>query len=289
MNRTTSKSFRKRLPLTTYRLMAARVLYRLVRLVFRDKTRRICRGGISYEVDLSEGIDLSLFLFGGFQNHIFDNTHIQLPPDGVALDVGANIGAMTLPLAKRMPQGSIYAFEPTDYAYAKLLHNISLNPAINKNITVTQTFLGEKSSQEHDMKAYSSWKVDKKRSDTHPLHGGAVRQADKIGVLAIDDFCRDLGVERLDLIKIDTDGFEYGILKGATGSIAKFRPTIIFETGGYLMEESNVAFSDYAEFFGSKGYRMIDSKNGKSITMENYLDMIPANTSLDIIALPGES
>src|SRR5256885_82445 len=59
----------QRLPTTRFKLFAARMIYRGLKLLLRNDRRRIRRRGINYEVDLSEGIDLSIFVFGGFQDH----------------------------------------------------------------------------------------------------------------------------------------------------------------------------------------------------------------------------
>ena len=65
-----------RLPWTRLRIAMAKVLYRLVHLVYRQDKRVIERSGISYEVDLSEGIDLAVFLFGNFQRHVSDRDRL---------------------------------------------------------------------------------------------------------------------------------------------------------------------------------------------------------------------
>ena len=89
-----------RLPLTRVKIGIARILYKGLPPRYRKQKQRITRGGIRYEADLSEGIDLSLFLFGGFQKHVTHSRFVEIPEDAVILDVGANIGVMTLQFAK---------------------------------------------------------------------------------------------------------------------------------------------------------------------------------------------
>ncbi len=60
----------------------------------------IRRGGLNFQVDLSEGIDFSVFLFGAFQKHIRKWAAKCISQDAVILDIGANIGTMTLPFAQ---------------------------------------------------------------------------------------------------------------------------------------------------------------------------------------------
>src|SRR6266702_564828 len=97
------------------RSIAATLLYFGV-----NPRRRIRRRGIYYDVDLREGIDLSLFLFGSFQRHVTDVIKQLVAPDGVVIDIGANIGTVTLTIAAYLAEGRIYAFEPTDFAFQKL-------------------------------------------------------------------------------------------------------------------------------------------------------------------------
>jgi FkbM family methyltransferase len=254
--------------------------------VLRSDQRRIQRKGISYEVDLTEGIDLSLFAFGNFQDHITNPRYFSLPADAVIIDVGANIGSMALRFAQSAPAGKIYALEPTAYAYKKLQRNLALNPELSARINPKQTFVSNVASGESSIVAYSSWKVDGTATDVHPLHGGAAQAADSVGVTTIDEFCELMELPRLDLIKIDTDGHELPVLQGAQGAIEKYSPHIIFEMSLYALEENNVTFEDYLNCLKPFGYTLLNSRNGKTISMENYLKEIPLRSTIDIFALP---
>src|SRR3954470_4472656 len=99
----------------------------LVRLGFRTR-RQIRRNGLTFEVDIREGIDLSLFLFGSFERDVLTTIKALVSADGTCIDVGANIGALTLPLAEYLERGHVYAVEPTDFAFGKLRKNLALNP-----------------------------------------------------------------------------------------------------------------------------------------------------------------
>ena len=78
------------------------------------------RGDIVWELDLSEGIDFAIYLRGGFEPETLREYRRIVRAGFVALDIGANIGSHTLPLAQLVgPSGRVYSFEPTDYAFAK--------------------------------------------------------------------------------------------------------------------------------------------------------------------------
>ncbi len=272
---------------TKVKIFFARISYFFAILVYGKKPRIITRDGIKFEVDLSEGIDLSLFLFGKYQEHVVCNKLVHIPDDAVIIDVGANMGAMALQYAKRAARGKVYAFEPTDYSMARLRRNIELNPALASRIEVIQSFVSSEDTANPLLKAYASWKVGGRPAESlHPVHRGAVKPAEGVGAVTLDKFCSYRQLPRLDLVKIDTDGHEYEVLAGARETIKKYRPYIIFEAGMYAMKEKNLNFSFFSDYFSSFGYKLYDSIKAVEITGLNYEKYIPANATIDIIAIP---
>lgn len=274
-------------PITRIYIHIAQVLYFFVTIFYGKKPRIIKRNGITYEVDLSEGIDLSLFLFGSFQKHVTKSELLTIPKDATIIDVGANFGLMSLPFAQLAPEGKVYSFEPTHYALAKIKRNLSLNPELAKHIEVINSFVSAKTTENAGIKAFSSWKVNNEKAEVmHPTHMGAAKSADGVGAITLNDFCKKENLSKLDFIKIDTDGHEYEVLQGAAEAIAKYRPQIIFEIGLYVMTEKGIDFSFYSNYFGKLDYLMYDSASKTLITMENHKKYIPAKGTIDIIAKP---
>ena len=275
-----------RLPITQIKMFLGKILYHLVHLICREDKRIIVRNGIKYEIDLSEGIELSLFLFGNFQKHVSQNKYLSLPQDAVIFDVGANSGIMSLQFAKLVPLGKVYSFEPTFYAFSKLEKNLELNPELAKRIVAIQSFVSSGTSEEPDIKAYASWKVGGTAEGVrHQVHRGTEKSTEGIKAVCLDDFCEQNEIKRLDFIKIDTDGHEFEVLKGAKKVIGKFVPVIIFEIGIYVMEEKNIDFSDYLKYFDSLGYSLFNSKNLKNVNAHNYYKHIPLKGTIDILAV----
>lgn len=276
------------LPLTRIKIFVAKILYKIISPLYKDKHRKIVREGINYEVDLSEGVDLSLFLFGNFQSHVTHSKYLNIEDSDIVFDIGANFGIMSLQFAKAAPKAKVYAFEPTHYALKRFKKNLSLNPELAKRIIPVNTFISAKTEANADIKAFSSWKVDAKEnaSELHPVHLGTAKGTEGVASITLNDFCLQNSIPKIDFIKIDTDGHEYEILKGAKDVISKFRPKIIFEIGLYVMEEKGIDFSFYANYFGSLNYKLIDSKTGENIDIKNYKKIIPQKGTIDILALP---
>ena len=272
--------------MTRIRLFVAHALYYLFCLMLGKKKRTIQRSGIFYEVDLSEGIDLSLFLFGNFQSYVVQNKYFSLEKDAVVFDVGANVGSMSLRFAQSASEGHVYAFEPTDYAFKKLLRNLSLNPILAERISPIQQFLSDQTRPDPQIQAYASWKVDGSARNSHPLHGGTIKPAESVAAITLDHFCVRNHIQRLDLIKIDTDGHEYKVLEGARKTIKKRFPCVVFEIGGYVLNEQGLEFGQFYDYFKSLGYSLLNAKNGKKIHLQNFSNQIPLRATTDIVAIP---
>jgi FkbM family methyltransferase len=275
------------LPITRLKLAIAGLLYKAITAVIGKAKRIIRRGGVTYEVDLSEGIDLSVFLFGGYQKHVFRNRFVVLQGDSVVFDVGANFGTMTLEFARACPRGRVFSFEPTHYALARLKRNLELNPDLAGRVELINSFVTEQSSAKPAICAYASWKVDGMRTgNEHPVHLGTPQSADGVPAISLDDFCRCRRLERVDFIKIDTDGHEHLVLRGAHETIEHYRPQVLFELGQYVMDENKISFTFYYEYFSKLNYSLFDSKTSRRVSLDDYRRSVPAHGTTDLIAVP---
>lgn len=275
---------------TTLKIFGARVLNKIVRLFVRDPFVCVKRRGIWYELDLNEGIDLAIFLFGSFQKHVYLNRLLKIDGPGTIVDVGANIGSMSLMFAKTFPEARVYAFEPTQYAYTKFRRNQDLNPDLAGRITLVQSFISDVPTPNHDIKAYASWRVGgaKDHGEQHPVHLGTVKAADGVAATTLDAYSAQNSLTDIRLIKIDTDGYESQVLQGAKLIIKTQRPYVLFEVGVYVMDEQGIDFDWYLSFFEGLGYVLYDSLTSRLITRHNWLEIIPRYGTVDVLAVPAE-
>jgi FkbM family methyltransferase len=259
----------------------------LVRLGVRTQ-RQIRRHGLTFDVDIREGIDLSLFLFGSFERDVLTTIKTLVPTDGIVIDVGANIGALTLPVADYVTRGHVYAVEPTDFAFAKLRTNLALNPGISPRVTAIQSFVASETAPVSKLVAYSSWPVtggDVARQ--HPVHKG-VPQAAGCGQVTLDGLIEAHGIKTVSLIKIDTDGHEFSVLSGATQCLKQLRPAVIFEACEYLLVPPRPTFDDFAKLFTSHDYTICERTAFQPIDREEFFRTCPSGGGLDLLALPNE-
>ena len=109
---------------------------------------RVNRKGINWFLDLKEGIDFSIFLLGSFEPSTISVYSKLIKQGNYIFDVGANIGAHTLHFAKLIGEkGKVFSFEPTNYAYDKLIRNVELNDDLSSRIFPNQImFISQKMS-----------------------------------------------------------------------------------------------------------------------------------------------
>lgn len=270
---------------TRTKVRIAYVLYHLLRALGVRDSQLVKRSGIQFRLDLREGIDLSIFLFGGFQSAVADVSIGDASP--VILDVGANIGAIALPLAKRHPLAHVHCFEPTHFAISKLRENVRLNPELAERIIVNHTFVGSASGTMPQPKTYASWRIDGDQTGSrHSAHMGALMDATD-AVTSLDDYVEANRIERVHLLKIDTDGHEMGVLRGCQRLLQHCRPLIVMEVCPYLLEEQGVTLASFKDLLEPLGYALTDIRSGRVVD-ERLLARMPYGGSIDVLASPRE-
>jgi tRNA G37 N-methylase Trm5 len=125
---------------TTHKIAVARAIHHAIhagRLLLGQSDRTVvARDGITYDLDLAQGIDFAIFLGNIYERQTKSALRKLVSPGSLVLDIGANIGAHTLHLAQLVgPGGRVMAFEPTDFAFRKLGRNLELNPSLAARVT----------------------------------------------------------------------------------------------------------------------------------------------------------
>jgi FkbM family methyltransferase len=279
---------------TLTKVRVAGVLYRAVRrarrLMGRSPDTVTCtRGNVMWALNLRDGIQLSIYLFGAFERTTARALARLLPIGGVAVDVGANIGAQTLPMARRVGErGRVIALEPTAWAIEGLRRNLSLNPALTRIVTVYAAALvapGEAPAPEY----YSSWPLDRSERQ-HAIHCGVPHSAAGSVALTLDELVAREQLTRLDVVKIDVDGHEVRVLRGADTTLSVLRPSMVLELAPYALEEHGDSFEALVALVSRARYRFVDEHSLAPLPSdpEALKQLIPAGGSMNVVALPVE-
>ena len=196
-------------------------------------------------------IEWCIITDGTYEDEINKIIRISLKPGGVALDIGGNIGLQSIRMAQAIgPQGMVYAFEPLHYLQKKFSKNISLNRL--GNVTLLPFALSN-TEAETEMKINSnSW--NQGTFSISNTAGGTETQL--VTIKVADELPEIKELDRLHLIKIDVEGFEYQVLQGLKLTIQKHKPRIIFEYDANYWQANGQNITDCYNFLRSFNYTL---------------------------------
>ena len=257
-------------------------------LAGKDNHAIVRRGGVRWHLDLNEGIDFSIYLLGAFERSTGATLRKLVKPGDVVFDIGANIGAHTLGLARSVgPTGRVFAFEPADFAFGKLQRNLALNPELESRTHLRQILLAAAPAEPSRQEIYASWPLEKDDS-VHAKHRGRLVPARNASVDTLDRFVERENMDRLDLIKIDVDGQELPVLQGGSRILRKFRPVLVMEMSPYVHAEEHHSFAAFVELLRDSGYSLQDAASWAPLPLvAGALDaLIPDGASINVIARP---
>ncbi|HUI96053.1 MAG TPA: FkbM family methyltransferase [Xanthobacteraceae bacterium] len=266
--------------------MAQRPVVAARRLAALGPVARVRRRGVNWSLDLREGIDFSIWLLGAFELATVQAYERLVAPGSIVLDIGANVGAHTLHLARAVgARGKVWAIEPTDYAIGKLRTNIALNPELSDRIACCQVMLVETDDRVAVPPLHSSWPLTGER-DLHERHGGRLMPADNARALTLDSLLRELGIGPIDFIKLDIDGHECEMLRGAQGTLRASHPTIVLELSPHQLDENGGSIEGLIDLLASAGYGLQDLASRAPLPMNGTAlrALIPHGASRNAIA-----
>jgi FkbM family methyltransferase len=261
------------------------------KIVGLDSRARVARGGIRWELDLREGIDLTIFLLGMFERETVLTCRRLIRPGDVVLDIGANIGAHTLYLARCVgPGGCVVAFEPTDFAFHKLVTNVGLNPELASRIRMEQVMLMEQPGQQVEPRLYSSWPLSP-QADLHGKHCGRFMDTKGARAMTLDEYLDQARIEKVSFIKMDVDGHECGVLRGSKATLTRHQPVIVMELAPYVLAETGHSVDELLAILESLGYGLAVMSNGRPLPADprTLRALIPDGYSLQVLAKPASS
>ena len=219
-----------------------------------DSETVTCGTGYAMRLDLEDMVQESIFFFGFYERPLATYFLSLLSEGMVFVDIGAHVGQYTLLASKKVgPTGHVHSFEPHPRNFEALSHNVRLNgftnislhnAALADSATECQLFVnvedvGSKNKGTHSLRRQKGWQ----RSATIP-----------ISTVRLDDVLGDL--TRLDALKLDVEGAELLVLRGAEQLLARFKPIIAFESAEESVASFGHSTTDAKRFLEERGYRL---------------------------------
>ena len=206
----------------------------------------------------------------------------ELPRGGTVCEVGSNVGASLLTMARARADLRFVCFEPSPRFAPYLRENVARN-GLGDRVRVEQRLVGPRGGRFNLTSNTSTGSVVAGRYDRHiPL------ATSELPALALDDFFA--GGEDPDFLKIDTDGFELRVLQSAEAMLRRSLPVLFVEYTPELLERAGDRPSALPELLRSVGYRAADVYNGEGDLRDRHhpLDApIVTDAYVDLVARPS--
>lgn len=223
------------------KFFARTFFYKFNKLLYSLSLRGL--GILNFESDLMSGEEK------------FITKYVSKISKGVILDIGANVGSYSIQVRELNPNIEIFAFEPHPKTFEILRNNV-----VGLDINVMNVGVG---SENGVLKLYDY--ADKDGSEHASLYKDVIESFHKgtvvehsVEVLSVDALCKENNIERIGLLKIDTEGHEMQVLKGASSYLLNNKIDLIHLEFNEMNVASRVFFKDFWDFLPNYDfYRML--------------------------------
>jgi len=241
---------------------------------YAKNTIRICeRDGIRYSLDISDYMQYCIYY--GVEIEPRDVLYGLIKNSTTIIDVGTNIGETLMNFAKMNRDGRNIGFEPVPYLYEKAQTNIALNKF--ENIELVNMALSSKAEtlSFNETNENNSGGTFLTRDDNSDY----VRA---VQAVRLDDFAEQNRLDNISLIKIDVEGFEMEVLRGAVEVLRKFKPILFVEVDDAFLLRQQSSVEAIFDLLTSHGYKIKTANTGEYVSTGLML----SGKHLDIVAEP---
>jgi FkbM family methyltransferase len=218
-------------------------------------TRVEVERGVSLRLDPADIVARAILIRNVWQPEVWRSISDGISTGGVFLDVGAHIGYETLKASVRVgPSGKVISFEPNPGTLNELRANIAASHATN--VTVEPIACTDK---EQMVTLYDSTSVGNSGASSLSMANADEAKEGSLPSYVvrgrpIDAVVRELGLTRLDVIKVDVEGAEYLVLLGARETLQRFHPKLVMEVVPSQLANMNATVDDLISFLRELGY-----------------------------------
>jgi FkbM family methyltransferase len=231
--------------------------------------------GVTYELELSDAIGASLYYSGTFEARTERLIEACLSPGMVALDIGANFGYHTFRIAQGVgPTGRVVAIEPMTEAWKRLTANARRNNF--PQITYVQAGLSD-TDQGLTTVAFKSHYDTDGTDHTDP---------ERVRITTLDALVDEMGLPRVDFVKLDVDGYEGKVFRGAKATLERWHPDVLFEISPGMMTEQGDRATDLLDLLDDLGYQLLDEE-GQPVNDRAALMTATGGHSVNLYATTG--
>jgi FkbM family methyltransferase len=226
--------------------------------------------GVRMELDPYDLVSRQLLLHGNWEHEIWEQMASNLPKDGVFVDVGAHIGYYTLKAAHKVgDKGTVISVEPNPETLKKLNANIDASKA-SGIVKVQPVAASDKEAQLEFFASPRANTGESSLSRKNAAQAGEGVNSYQVRARPLDDIIQEAGVQRLDVLKVDVEGADFMVLKGAERTLNRFHPKVYVETVNKQLKEMGSSVAELKAWMVAQGYKV------NQLTPENA-EFVPAH------------
>jgi FkbM family methyltransferase len=185
--------------------------------------------------------------YRNYEKQTADLFRTLIKNDWTVFDCGAKTGYFTLLFSELCDDGIVHSFEPTS-TFDMLVNNVNHNDI--KNTVLNKLALGEKSGQIED-NIYRIWGQSSERMVYE--------------FTTIDEYCEKNNINKLDLMKIDVDSYDFELLKGSVKTLQTLKPIITVELN-HALHIRNVTVPEVISWLSEMNYSLVHITNDENHT-----------------------
>jgi len=215
----------------------------------KEGVRRANVFGFDMDVDLSEYIQRHIYL-GCYEPRETRWVRQWLRPGMNVIDVGANVGYFTALAASCIgPHGRIFSIEPSPYAFERLQRFLGMN-----GLKQVHAFQGGLADCDGRRTLY--WGPEAARNHAPSMVEDSGSFSADVPIWTLDRCLEDWQVDRVDLLKMDVEGFEHRVLRGGLRALRDRRiKAILIEFNEWGLEKDGTSCDALYAFLISHGFR----------------------------------
>ncbi|MDR2724084.1 MAG: FkbM family methyltransferase [Holosporaceae bacterium] len=230
----------------------------------------------------------ALFVRGIYDPNLVVMVNAFLPRGGILLDVGANMGYISLWASKVVgAEGCIYAIEPSSRDYTRLVDNININ-GLNKIIFSYQLALSEKSGQRRLLIAAEERSALNTVGSEIVSKGVEIIGDEVVNTLTLDEFIEKEKIQRMDVLKLDIEGSEVKALRGAKDTLKKHHPAIILGFNRNALKSCDTDYLELQKILDESGYCVYEIVERPVFALVKVIDISKVNSRI-VVCLPKET
>jgi FkbM family methyltransferase len=237
---------------------------RLARLLLKDKGvvfyPQSIKGkyGLTYVIpNTKESIGFFLLINGIYEEDLSAYIIKSLPTNGVFLDIGINIGTISLPVASQRKDSTIIGVEAADNIFNCLKENIEINRLTN--IHPHHNAVSDKDGE------FVSFFSPEDQFGKGSMSAVFTKEEKRVETITLDNLLQKYQLTSADLIKVDVEGYEYNVFKGGGNLLSSHEaPDIIFEFVDWAENLAHgINIGDSQRILKGYGYTIFDFDNLK--------------------------